>query len=209
MQSVLVLCDDRWHPAATPRQGLGALREPDCTFDWIEHAHAWSAERMASHPLVILTKANNVSATDEAAWMTEQTQRAFVNYVEAGGGLLVIHSGSAGYQDATTLRNLMGGVFLQHPKQCPVTITPQPGHELTAGSSAFTRQDEHYFMAVDAPDLDVFLTSSSEHGKQPAGWRRTVGNGRVALLTPGHNVEVWLEPAYQTLIANAIRWSLD
>ncbi len=26
------------------------------------------------------------------------------------------------------------------------------------------------------------------------------------LVTPGHNVEVWLEPKYQVLIANALRW---
>ena len=79
MQPVLVLCDDKWHPAKTPREGLGALPDIDFTFDWIEHAQDWSAERMAAYPLVILTKSNNVSSTDTAKWMTDATQHTFVD----------------------------------------------------------------------------------------------------------------------------------
>jgi type 1 glutamine amidotransferase len=52
----------------------------------------------------------------------------------------------------------------------------------------------------------VFLTTVSEHGTQPGGWTRLEGQGRVCVLAPGHNLEVWLAPAYQTLIANALRW---
>jgi type 1 glutamine amidotransferase len=209
MQPVLVLCDDKWHPAATSREGLGALPTTDFRFDWIENAHEWSAERMATYQVVILTKSNNVSAADETPWMTAAVQAAFVDYVARGGGLLVIHSGTAGYRETTTLRGLLGGVFLHHPKQCPVTVTPRADHPLTAGSAPFTLKDEHYFMALDDEHADIFLTSTSEHGAQPAGWTRTAGAGRVCVLTPGHNVEVWLEPSYQTLILNALRWCLS
>ena len=41
---------------------------------------------------------------------------------------------------------------------------------------------------------------------QPGGWARREGAGRVAVLTPGHNVEVWLHASYQALIGNALRW---
>ena len=58
----------------------------------------------------------------------------------------------------------------------------------------------------DDPEADLFLTTRSEHGAQPGGWTRLEGDGRVCVLTPGHNVEVWLEPNYQVLIANALRW---
>jgi type 1 glutamine amidotransferase len=67
-------------------------------------------------------------------------------------------------------------------------------------------KDEHYFMAMDDPGVDIFMTTCSEHGEQPAGWRRTEGPGRVAVLTPGHNLEVWLHSSYQTMILNALRW---
>lgn len=202
---VLVLCDDRWHPAATPRRGLAPL-VGEWTFDFIENVEEWSAERLAAYPLVLLTKANEVSSTDHRPWMTAEIEQAFLHYVQQGNGLLVIHSGAAGYREWPVLRGLVGGAFTQHPPQCPVTIEPQADHPLTAGSDAFTIKDEHYFMELDDSEADVFLTTTSEHGTQLAGWTRAVGTGRVCLLSPGHNVEVWLHPCYQALIQNALRW---
>jgi uncharacterized protein len=203
---ILVLCDDRWHPAQTVRQGLSGLENRGYTFDFIEDAGLWSNEVMAGYPVVILSKSNNISSRDETSWMAPVVEAAFVKYVSQGKGLLVIHSGTAGYQETPTLRRLLGGVFLQHPEQCPVTYTLLPEHPLTAGSAPFTHTDEHYFMALDDEQVDIFLISTSEHGNQPAGWTRTEGAGRVCVLTPGHNLAVWQEPAYQTLIANALQW---
>jgi type 1 glutamine amidotransferase len=203
---VLVLCDDYCHPARTARIGLGALGEADFVFDWIEHAGEWSAERMAEYPLVLLTKANNVSSADQHPWVTQEVEAAFRDYVREGNGLLVVHSGSAGYQEQPVLRGLLGGVFLKHPPQCAVTVEPQAGHPLTAGSAPFTLVDEHYVMALDDAKAEVFVTTRSENGTQPAGWTRNEGMGRVCLLTPGHNLEVWLHSCYQALLHNGLRW---
>ena len=203
---VLVLCDDYWHPARIPRGGLGTLRGGEFTFDWIENAQEWSAERMMAYPLVILTKSNNVSAADQTHWMTDTVQEAFSDYVRQGNGLLAIHSGTADYQQALVLRSLLGGVFTHHPPQCPVTVSPRPDHPLCKGSAPFTNKDEHYFMALDDSQADLFLTTTSEHGEQPGGWRRIEGEGRVAVLTPGHNLEVWLHPSFQELLLNCMRW---
>lgn len=202
----LVLCDDYWHPARVPREGLSPIKEKGFEFDWIEDAREWSVERMAAYPLVILTKSNHVSSSDQSNWMTEEVQSAFAEYVRKGNGLLAIHSGTAGYQEMPILRNLLGGVFTHHPEQCVVSMELQSKHPLIIGISPFTVKDEHYFMAMHNSDVDVFMTSNSEHGQQPAGWRRTEGAGRVAVLTPGHNLEVWLHPSYQELLLNALRW---
>ncbi|MFT3890679.1 MAG: ThuA domain-containing protein [Anaerolineales bacterium] len=203
---VLVLCDDEWHPARIPREGLTALKQNDFPFDWIENAHDWSAERMASYPLVILTKSNHVSSSDRSNWMTEEVQEAFENHIHNGCGLLAIHSGTAGYEQTSVLRSLLGGVFTHHPEQCLVKMEPKAGHSLTEGVNSFMLIDEHYHMAMDDPQADIFLTTSSKHGKQPSGWRRTEGNGRVAVLTPGHNLDVWQHPDFQTLLLNSLRW---
>ena len=202
----LVLCDDYWHPAHTPRAGLAPLAADGFEFDWIENAREWSAERMASYPVVVLTKSNNVSAADRTPWVTPEVEAAFRDYVAAGGGLLVIHSGSADYSETPVLRALLGGVFASHPPQCQVTIRPQGEHPVTAGTAPYTVFDEHYFMELDDPAANVFLTTTSEHGVQPGGWTRTEGKGRVCLLTPGHNLDVWLHPCSQALFRNALRW---
>jgi uncharacterized protein len=210
----LVFCDDRWHPASTVHEGLAPLSD-DFSFDWVETAadeSAWTAERLAAYPVVVLSKSNNVSASDHRGWVTERVQEAFLDYVQRGNGLFVVHSGTAGYAEMPILRGLMGGVFVEHPPQCPVTVAPLTGHPLTAGSKAFTAVDEHYFVALDDPQAEVFLTTTSEHGTQPGGWTRIESSGlgsvggRVCVLTPGHNVEVWLHPSFQTLLRNGLRW---
>lgn len=202
----LVLCDDYWHPARVPREGLGTLKDKGFVFDWIEDARDWSAERMAAYPLVILTKSNNISSSDQSAWMLDEVQTAFANYVRKGNGLLAIHSGTAGYQETPILQSLLGGVFTHHPEQCDVMMEPLTSHTLTMDIPSFTLKDEHYFMAMYDPEVDIFMTTHSEHGKQPAGWRRTEGDGRVAVLTPGHNLEVWLHPSFQAMLINTLHW---
>ncbi|MCX7756170.1 MAG: ThuA domain-containing protein [Anaerolineales bacterium] len=203
---ILVLCDDRWHPARVLRDGLGALAGRGFVFDWLEDARHWSLERMARYSVVVLAKSNHFSSADETAWMTDQVQMAFLDYIRRGNGLLAVHSGTAGYAETLMLRNLLGGVFDHHPEACPVTFTPLPGHPLTQGVAPFTVTDEHYFMSMSDPHVEVFLTSRSAHGEQPAGWRRQEGTGRIAVLTPGHTPEIWQSAGFQTLLGNCLRW---
>lgn len=201
-----VLCGDYWHPTHVPRQGLEALGNNQFSFDYIENAQEWSAMRMSAYPLVVLTKSNNISSSDLSGWMTDEVQAAFADYVRQGNGLLAIHSGTADYADKPVLRGLLGGVFDHHPPQCLVTVEPLAGHPLCVGSQPFTLQDEHYFMALDDAQTEVYVTTQSSYGVQPGAWRRTHGDGRVAVLTPGHTLDVWLHPSFQALLVNALRW---
>ncbi len=202
---VLVLCDDKWHPARVARAGLAALDTDEWRFDWIEDAHEWSAERMAQFPLVLLAKANHISALENVPWITPDVEEAFSEYVRAGGGLLVVHSGTI-VRETPLLKKLIGGTFTQHPPQCEVTITPQGEHPITLNVEPFTVMDEHYHMETNDLEANYFLTTTSEHGVQSGGWMRDEGEGRVCVLTPGHNVDVWLHPEFQTLLGNALRW---
>ncbi|MBI5301079.1 MAG: ThuA domain-containing protein [Chloroflexi bacterium] len=203
---VLVLCDDHWHPAPTARAGLAKLSNTGWEFDWIENAGDWSAERMAEFPLVLLSKSNDVSSTDWRPWVTPQVEQTFRDYVRRGKGLLVIHSGTAGYRETPILRALIGGVFVQHPPPCSVTLEFHDGHPLANARASFTITDEHYFMDCDQTQVGLFMTATSEHGTQPAGWTRHEGDGRVCVLTPGHSVSVWLHPAFQTVMRHALQW---
>lgn len=203
---VLVLCDDRWHPAQTPRGGLTPLAALGYEFAFVEDASGWSAAQLDGYPVVLLAKADNISSADWAPWVTPHIEAAFAAYVRKGGGLLVVHSGTVVAETSQVLRPLIGGIFDHHPKQCPVTVQPHTESALTAGVDSFTETDEHYFMRFAADDARIFLTSTSEHGAQPAGWTRQEGAGRVCVLTPGHNLAVWLQPGFQTLLRNALAW---
>ena len=202
----LVFCDDSAHPASLTRDGLAALGQPDLQFDWVEDPTGWSTDSLNQYPLVIFSKANNCSRADHEPWASEETGQAFVDFVGAGNGLLVLHSGTALYDNTPSFCSLMGGIFTGHPPQCPVTVAPTADHPMTAGSEPFTLKDEHYMMEMNDPNVDLFLYTESEHGRQPAGWTRTEGEGRVCVLTPGHNLEVWRHPSYQSLLRNSLAW---
>lgn len=205
---ILVFCDDRYHPAATVRSGLAPLAAtPEFQFDWVENAAGWDPGLLRGYPVALLSKSNALSQTDHRPWLDRGTEDVFLQYVRSGGGLLAVHSGIASYAQVAPMRAVAGGTFLHHPPECEVVIEPRADHPLTAGvGEAFAVWDEHYVVALDDPSADVFLSSRSNHGLQPAGWSRTEGAGRVSVLTPGHNPAVWLHPSFQTLLRNSLRW---
>jgi len=202
----LVLCGDKWHPAHIAREGLGKFENRGFEFSWLEDTGQWRPEQFTQYPLIVHCKANQISETDDRPWMTAEIEQNLLAHVRRGNGLLVIHAGSAGYDQWPGLRGLMGGAFIEHPEQCPVTVEPQKEHALTTGCTPFTLTDEHYFMALDDFQADVFLTATSEHGSQPAGWTRLEREGRVCVLTPSHHLAGWLHPSFQKLLANALGW---
>jgi type 1 glutamine amidotransferase len=74
-----------------------------------------------------------------------------------------------------------------------------------AGSVDFICRDEQYFVDVADEDAEIFLTSESRHGIQPAGWICGRGRGRVVVLTPGHTSDVWYHPAFRRIVFQALQ----
>ena len=110
---ILVLCDDYYHPARTCRLGLAPLVNRNMRFDYVENPNNFSVGTLTDYPMAMLIKSNNVSSKDRTEWMTETIQHGFRNYVEEGGGLFAVHSGTAGYKDTSnpprpTRRRLYG-----------------------------------------------------------------------------------------------------
>jgi type 1 glutamine amidotransferase len=203
---VLVLAGDKWHPAETIRRGFAPLGELGFDFIFIEDGIRWTPDLVREFQVIVLAKANMVSADDEREWLTAGSELALADYIRGGGGLLVIHAGSSRYEKLPAVNAVIGGAFVSHPDQCEVEIDPVDGHSLVAGVAKFVVCDEHYFMAMSGSDADIFLHSRSTHGTQPAGWTRKEGRGRVCVLTPGHNLEVWLHPDFQKIMLHALRW---
>jgi type 1 glutamine amidotransferase len=178
---------------------------------------------LSQFAVVLICKLDEISCTDRQPWKTEGVQKAFVDYVEGGGGLLAVHSGLVQGEKTEALDKLIGCRFLGHPNECPVTVQSVKAHPVTEGTALFCELDEHYKIEITAQDADVLLASYSppqgEENKYqedpyfntpaaiyPAGYVRSVGKGRVCVLTPGHNLAVWLNPHFQRLLNNALRW---
>ena len=210
---ILVLCGDKWHRAQTARDGLKPLEAAGFTFDFIEDMSAGLPDDLIPYPAIILTKINHISPTNEQPWMTPASASVLCRYVQEGGGLLVVHSGSVGYDSHKAFRSLLGGVFVSHPEQTSVTVELNSQHFLVSHHCSFHGKDEHYVMDMETETKgqerkrEMLLSTSSKDGVNlPGGWTREEGKGRVCVLTPGHNVEIWLEPTYQHLLRAALQW---
>ncbi|MCA0758474.1 ThuA domain-containing protein [Paenibacillus sp. N4] len=202
-----VICHDYWHPGQTMTQGLEPLKAEGFRLDFIQDGEACTSSWLEDKAAVLIAKSNDAYTADSAPWLTEEKQTLLRSFVENGGGLLVLHSGTVGYRNETAYFELIGGVFVSHPKACEVTVAYAGEPVLPVKEpGSFTVHDEHYFVEVLDERIKVIMTSVSEHGTQPAGWVREQGKGRVCVLTPGHFLEALLHPGYQAAIAGGLRW---
>ncbi|MDR1693059.1 MAG: ThuA domain-containing protein [Oscillospiraceae bacterium] len=220
---VLLLCDDYWHPGQVPIDGVGPLKAEGFQFDIITDAKEFSTDMLRDYPAVLLSKCDETSAADGTPWKTEEVQRAFIGYVEGGGGLLAVHTALVAGKQTEALDRLIGSRFTFHPNGTPVLVQPLKPHPVTDGVGAFTEPDEQYRLEILASDIDV-LTASYAPGQGdeekyitepyhnapawlcPACYVRTQGKGRVCVLTPGHHLAVWHNPEYQKTLRNALQW---
>jgi len=220
---ILLLCDDEYHPGEIPINGMKPLEAKGFSIDVISDTTDFDPSVLESYDAVVLSKCDHVTINNLTSWKTPQVQDAFVQYVEKGGGLIVTHSGTVKGENTAVLDKLAGCAFAYHPNNTPVTVGMLKPHPITEGVKIFTEVDEHYHLEILADDLDILASSyapaQGEESKYesepyfnapahiaPTVLVRTQGKGRVCVLTPGHHLAVWLNPEFQQLLENALRW---
>ncbi len=210
MKDVLLLCDDHWHPAEIIELGIKPL-EHLFHFTVIKTAKdILTPELLAKYPVIVCCKGNAVNSSNTNPWfeegVTEVCPREFEEYVRNGGGFLSLHSGNTS-KEGEAYTDFVGNYFVGHPPRCTVEVKATSSHPITENIKDFTIRDEHYNIKVTAPDADVFLKTYSETGgEQVGGYTRSLGKGRLCVLTPGHTLGVWQQEAFRQLLINAINW---
>lgn len=224
VKKILVICDDVWHPAEVIEKGFGMLEGEDYSFDYVKDAKDILTEKMlARYPVIAICKSNNVVSSNGEPWfedtVTEVGPREFKCYMEQGGSILAIHSGTAYSRrfakDGELFEvpnelylELLGTEFTGHPLRCPVHFhITAPCHPIMRGAADFTERDEHYQMIMRCDDAEILMESSSDSGQTvPAGYIRRFGKGNLIVLTPGHTLAVWENENWQKILANALDW---
>lgn len=219
----LLICDDQYHPGQIVIDGLAPLTEKGCEFDIVIDGLDVNPLSFYNYPVVILSKCDEATPSNRVSWASQEVQQGFVDYVENGGGLLTIHSGLVAGENTNLLHGLIGSRFKWHPHEIEVTAGPLKAHLITEGVGQFTEVDEHYYLELLKNDMDVLMASfSPSQGNvenyefdsyhncpqkiEPCAYVRLQGRGRVCVLTPGHNLNVWLNPNFQKLLHNSLRW---
>jgi type 1 glutamine amidotransferase len=141
---------------------------------------------------------------EEKRIMASELEENLIEYVEKGGGLVVVHGGIVMQNNSIPFSEMVGGSFDYHPPQQEVTIElAEPDHPLCAafGGASFTHVDEPYFFknAYTQKNFRPLLymdVSKLKKVREPevdkikyVSWIKPHGKGRVFYVSPSHNAQ--------------------
>ena len=144
---ILVLCDDKWHPAEVVEKGMAFLTEEGFELDFVKDAKdILTPEMLRRYPLIVNAKGNVLNCGNDAPWfdngVTEVGPKELKSYVEQGGGFLSIHSGNSfTAEECREYTEFVGNSFVTHPARCEVKVHVEREHPVTEGVSDFTIRD--------------------------------------------------------------------
>jgi len=141
-------------------------------------------------------------------WLTAEQEQLFVDYVENGGRMLIYHDGFGHYECGRGITQLAKSCFITHPPRNNITVSPtgiMP--ELAEGITPFEIFEEEFQVEMDESETNVFLESHSpENGRHAQAWAHSFGEGKVAVMIPGHDHSVMSHPMVQQAIQNIFGW---
>jgi len=142
-----------------------------------------------------------------------ELRRGIVEFVEKGGGLLILHPATwFNWSDWPEYnRDLVGGGARSHEDfgefEVRIESIPSP---LTRGIVApFRIQDELYRVELDPSSANhVFATGRSlaSGAEYPVAWTRTKGRGHIVCITLGHDGAAHEHESFKKLLANSVSW---
>jgi hypothetical protein len=217
---VLAILGDAYHRVAPlDRALISGLREQGWKAVVImDYNVPW--DDFASYDLIVMsregreyveyfrTRDTHPQPEERAYWLTPEQEQKFEDYVNAGGRLFLYHDGFGNYECGNGVSRVARSCFIRHPAIVPITVsTTGKMPELAEGISTFEVADEEYEVEMDESQTAVFLESHSpQHGRAPQAWAHSYGQGRVAILIPGHNIETQNHPMIALAIQNILGW---
>ncbi len=209
--NALALIGDYYHSFDYIKNALENLKKDlDINIHYKANRSNIHWDELRLYDIFIIAKSGVVNPTDpKEKWMRAAHESYIVDFVKYGGGLLILHSGLADYQDNRDFRKLTKGHFLYHPNNHQnIQITSaSTKYGITDGVDDFYITDEQYFVDVDKKETDIILYGNSqEYGTSIAGWAHKYGSGKVVCLTPGHTEEVLTHPMMKKILINSIKW---
>jgi type 1 glutamine amidotransferase len=183
------------------------------TVDVNLHPEAFAADTLAKCDVVLSNWNTFGNEPNKVTQWPAATQEAFLNFIRAGHGFVVVHAGGASFPDWADYQKLIGGTWGKgtghgavHKFKVHITDTKSP---ITEGMADFETTDELWHRMVVQPDRQILATALSDITGQPEQDVLTThfGNGRCFNLALGHNVGAMQSAGFQTLLLRGTEWA--
>jgi hypothetical protein len=153
--------------------------------------------------------------------ISAQSRKNLTQLTENGVGIVVLHHALAGFPDWPAWRKVAGAKYFladtqedgvlwkrctyQHDVALPVHVH-DARHPVTAGVADFEILDETYKGYRLENGNHLLLTANHPLSQKEIGWTRTYRNARICSLQSGHGKDAYENPAYRSLLRQAICW---
>ena len=154
--------------------------------------------------------------------ISEQEKKDFLDCVNKGKGLVVLHHAYVSYTEWPEYQKIIGGIWKYQPwtdhngvsypassyihnVQFRVKIANRK-HPVTKGIEDFDIIDETYKDGCVNPDVHVLLTTDEPTSTPSVAWTNRYGKSKVVTILLGHDQQAWNNPSFQKLVTQAIMW---
>jgi uncharacterized protein len=194
--------DGPLHPSARYAPMLkAALAQHGVNFSYTSDPADLNAANLAHYDALLIYANHETIAADQ--------ERALLDFVSGGKGLLAVHSASFSFQNSAAYIGLVGAQFARQGTGEFTAEIVKGDHPVMSGIKPFQVWDETYVHTKHNPaDRTVLMERVDAEGREPWTWVRTQGKGRVFYTAYGHDERVWNNRNFHQLIANAITWAV-
>jgi len=153
-------------------------------------------------------------------------QKALVDFVKDGKGLVGIHNATATALGWPEYNRMIGGTHHGHGwyahQEVPLKLD-DPAHPVNAAfggkgfsipddiytfTTPYSRQNLHVLLSVDTARAPASITAERTDGDYPVSWVRTHGKGRVFYTSLGDSAETFRNAAFLRHLADGVRFAL-
>lgn len=139
--------------------------------------------------------------------ISPEQDKALMEFVSAGGGLVPIHCASFCFQNSTNYIALVGAQFQRHGTGVFKETIVNADHPIMKGLAPIESWDETYVHRMHNTNRVVLAERRDDQGAEPWTWVREHGKGRVFYTAWGHDKRTWNNTGFQDLVERGIRWT--
>jgi type 1 glutamine amidotransferase len=216
---VLILSGENNHDWTSTTPKLEALLKRSGRFlVEITETPALLTDRSLEPYDVVLSNWNVFGREPAVTGWTDETRRAYLDFIRRGKGHVVVHAGSSSFPDweeygRLTLAVWKNGMTTHGPLHEFTVRIEDASHPVTAGMEPFRIFDELWNKPGVSDGAAVLASSYSAPDREGTGhWEPAVlagrfGAGRSVTILLGHDTESMDNPGFQTLLRRGVEWA--